>query len=210
MNSNIISIAGENINKMSEGEFQQIVDEIKKDCSDINEKLLRIGKNYIRCLTAGENYVDRLKEQFPDISASKWELFALAGMGKIAPGLVIYSHSGFGLIKRLPVKEQEVLLSRPIDVLVIGKDGKTDTIKAEFKNLSIEQQRQVVSYDHIRTLPELRTYIEDRRTREWTKTAAPENKRYVITGNKVVFPAKSEFTDSEIWAIAKEMAGHKK
>jgi hypothetical protein len=201
---------GEIVAAMSEGDFQRIVDETKKDLSDINEKLLRMGKNYIKCLSAGEGYATRFKEQFPNISTSKWELFALAGMGKIAPGLVVYSQSGFGLIKRLPIGEQETLLSKPIDVLVIGKDGKVDTIKAEFKNLSIDQQRQVVSYDHIRSLPEQRTHIEDRRTREWTKSAAPENKRYIITGNKIVFPAKSEFTDSEIWAIAKEMAGQKK
>lgn len=209
MNNSISTIMDQQV-KMSEGDFQLIIDEIKKDCSDINEKLLRMGKNYIKCVYAGEEYVTRLKELFPDISNSKWELLALAGMGKIAPGLVLYSYSGLNMIRRLPVKDQETLLTKTIDVLVIDKNGKTDTIKAEFKNLSTDQQRQVVSCDHIRSLSEQRAHIEDRRTKEWTKTAIPENKRYVITGNKVIFPAKSEFTESEIWLLAKEMAGSKK
>jgi len=194
--------------KMSAGEFQKIIDEMKADYKFIGERLLNFGRNYVRLIAAGKE--SEAKEAFPDIPEIKWEQFALCGMGKIAPALLVYSHNGANLIRRLPVKDQEVILSKPIDVLVIRENGQTDSIKAEFKSLTGQQQRQVVAYDHIRTLPEQRAYVESQRTTEWTKSAPPENKKYVISNGKVVFPSKAEFTESELWAIVKELAGRKK
>lgn len=195
--------------KMSVGEREKLIDEAKASFSSINESLTTIGKNYIKCIFAGEEHSQAFKEAFPDIPNYKWELFELVGMEKIAPGLVIYGGTGFNLIKRLPIKEQEKILSKPIDVLIIGKDGNVDTLKAEFKSLSFEQQKQVVAYDHIRGLSEQRTYIESIRTNDYIKTKTNKNKNYIQRGGKVKF-ASIWFTEQEVMSMALEITGRKK
>lgn len=194
--------------KMSAGEIQKIIDAMKDDYQSIGERLLSFGKNYVSLVVAGAEQT--AKETFPDIPETKWEQFALVGMGKLAPALLVYSHNGAHLIRHLPVNEQEKVLTKPVEVVVIGSDGKTDILKSEFKSLTGEQQRQVVGYDHVRSPQEQRAYIENRRTAEWTKSAPPENKKYIIVGRKVVFPSKSQFSETELWEIVKELAGKKK
>lgn len=195
--------------KMSAGERQKLIDEAKAAFSSINNGLNVIGKNYVKCILAGEEHAQSFKEAFPDIPNHKWDLFELVGMEKIAPGLVIYGGTGFHLIKRLPVKEQEKLLTKPIDVLVIDKGGKTDTIKAEFKSLSFEQQKQVIAYDHVRSLQEQRLHIESIHTGEYLKTPTNKSEKYIKRGGKVKF-APEWFTEQEVMSMALEITGRKK
>jgi len=195
--------------KMSVGERQKLIDEAKVSFSSINDSLNVIGKNYVKCIIAGEEHAQAFKESFPDIPNHKWELFELVGMEKIAPGLVIYGGTGFNIIKRLPVKEQEKILSKPIDVLIIDAKGKTDTIKAEFKSLSFDQQKQVIAYDHIRSLPEQRAYIESIHTGEYLKTPVNKNEKYTKKDGKIKF-SPIWFTEQEVMSMALEITGRKK
>jgi len=205
-----LNIIMERSSKMTAGEFEKIVDQIKKNFSDINEKILNIGKCYLKCFAAGEEYVEKLKEAFPDIPNSKWGLFGLVGMNKIAPGLVVYGGTGFNLIKRLPVSEQERLLTKSIEVLTIDKNGKTDIIKAEFKTLSYEQQKQVISFDHIRNLSEQRTHIETIHTRQYLKTPINKNENYIRKNGNIKFTTEKWFTEAEVMQLALEIVGRKK
>lgn len=135
----------------------------------------------------------------PDITAEILSRFEAIGMGSLHPKTLLNNSPGMRKLRSMPYSDQVRYLNEPVPVLV-KKDGGTDTLLIEIRNLTADQAAQALSSSGVRTLEAQRAWLESRRSKR-----QPVKSAYHIRNGKVTFHADCEMTSREIAHLLAQM-----
>jgi len=165
------------------------------------DSLKAAGALVVELLTSGQ--------RLPDISAASGIAVDVLGQlerigrHQMNASLLLANYPAVPALQRLSMSEQDRLLNQPVEVLIL-KDGGTDTLLVEAKNLTREQVSQVFAGGSVRDLAQQRAWLESRAQ----KLVPPQMSElpYTITRrHTVVFKACVEMTAKELIRIAQAL-----
>ena len=187
--------------------LQHLIDLAKKGFERQINGIVDVARAYKKAILAGPQWRKKFVSAFPFITPYIWTRYELVSEGKLIPRLAVYPYTGGHVLEKLPLREQERALSGPIEVVVKDSKGQTDILKTEFQNLTPEQRKQVVTFDHIRDVAEQKAFLESEKTNVWAKTSRfVGNEKYLIVKGKMIVPQRAEFTSSELLDIIKRLS----
>ena len=122
------------------------------------------------------------------------------GRKQLNPQLLLADFPAARQMERLPMSEQDRLLSDPVDVYVV-KDGKPDKMKIPIHALSGKQVKQVFARNYVRGLAEQREWIDSSAVAAAQTAAVRRDVPYEITRRHTVIIGGNEFTVAELLRI---------
>lgn len=123
------------------------------------------GKILVAMLKHNPNIKARLRERHPELSLSILNKLEAVGRGQLKPELLLSDSPAYKAARKLPVSDQEAILSKKRVPLVVYTESGIDEISANFDTLTAKQSKQVFADDHIRSGSEQRAYLEDARAK---------------------------------------------
>lgn len=194
---------------ISPAEREKILDRAAEYLKIGMENILEFAKLYYNSVDKVPSMHESFCKRFPNVSESSWKRFKLVAQKKASPYLAVNYVPEERTIMRLPVEKQDLLLSKPVELVVFKDSGETDIIKAEYKEMTPAQRRQVIDYDSIRTTSQQRLYLENIRTAEKVfKKNGTAKKSYYVKSNKFIchlVDGCKEFTKDEIIDILRDL-----
>ncbi len=138
--------------------LQGLIDSFGAVWIDFGRNLLQAAAIVKRVVDLATDGLDRLLIRYPDISRRTFERLYAVGSGKILPALALDLSYGATLASRLPVAQQERLLSE--GVKVAKADGSVE--RKPLKDLSVREAMRVFRLDGagIRSIEEQRDLRE--------------------------------------------------
>jgi len=186
------------------GQEMELVNSRVKQFGDYIER----GLDYIK--NACEIYVEEIdkwvgakqvfKESYPKVPNDTWSRFEKVGRKQLHIELLCKFSIGARKLARLPFSEQEIAVTKPIEVLTKNNE----VLKVDVDKLTKEQSNQVFAENHIRDIAEQKAIIETIKPVVEGKEA--EHVTYLIKGNKlIVKEADTIFTKTILKKIIDEM-----
>jgi hypothetical protein len=116
----------------------------------------------------------------------------------------VYASAGIGFrkLQSMPYDVQERCLKSPVELLVVDREGRTDTLKVSIKDLSKEQAAQIFGATDLRDLSAQRAYLADVRAK-----AAPQRVEdaYRLLKDKLVVVRPCELTRQQLTSLLAQM-----
>ena len=183
---------------------------LKRDVKDIEEIIGLINKGVECWFKAGQlvaknmdedpDFVDRICDQCPDLSAEVIYRFEQIGRQQLYPSLLLNDSPGIRRLRHLPYELQKKYSTDPVTVLV--SDG--ETLEMDVRNLTPAQAGQVFSGDRLRSVAEQRSWLEDKKSSE-AAVPANGNPPYRIVGKTVVVMQACKFKASDLARLIVEL-----
>ena len=165
---------------------------------------VKAGEIYVEAIEADPEFAERVLAAVPELTPSILRKFEMLGRQQLHPRLLLMDGPGVKKLRAMPYSTQAKHLADPIEMLVI-RGEETDTLMVDVKELSTEAARQVFASDHVRSLPEQRSYIEASRALSVGEPKDYETPWEVKRG-KVYFNRTCTLTRQEMAAILASMA----
>jgi len=166
------------------------------------ESLVKACRVYVDAIKDNPERVFEFQDAFKnEVPVGCWAQFEAVGKKCLHPRLLLNGGGKYGgRIRKLPYSLQEQILEGDrFDLLTANGE----TLKVDIREVQPEQADQLFDYDHIRSLPEQRAFIESR------KQTPPEDAHevlpYTIRGEKVFFTRGVVLTKRELKRILDEM-----
>jgi len=141
------------------------------------------------------------------IPAGAWAGLEAVGRKQMHPRIMLGVGRNTGFIKRLPFSDQESIIEGE-KVELLATDG--TTLKVDAREVSATQSKQLFGGNHIRSLSEQKTFLEDsKRVEENNRVEEAKVVRYRIEKGTVHFSADTVFTMAELIAITAEVSRNK-
>lgn len=161
------------------------------------EAFQEAGDTLVKLAAIDAGNVDRLQTRL-GISRQVINTFLSIGRGELLPQLIAAPQ----YVRKLPVEDQKRIVTGTVDALVIGKDGKTDTIKVDVLRADSRMVSQVIGKNGIRTLAEQRAVIVAEANKAVAeKDAKPEVMPWRVDGKNIVVRAGVTLTRKDVVAM---------
>lgn len=153
---------------------KESIQSVTRLLTDIQSMCLELARTYVAALDRDPRFAGWLIDATEDagLSAAFWRNVERTGRGQLDPRLVYTSVTHGQAIRRLTLTDQHRALDEHLDLLLPGGD----TLKVSLANATTEQARQLLDFDHIRSLTEQRAWLaspERERERKARKTKLP-------------------------------------
>lgn len=165
---------------------------------------VRCGEIYVQTIDNDPDASETFRLEFADIIPSEmWSNFEAIGRKWMHPRLLMGGMTNrrkAAKIKQLPYSLQEKIFNHNrFELLLEGGDK----LKLDIMEATTDQVEQLFSDNNIRTLPEQRAWIEDRKASVSDETV--EVLPYVIRNGCVIFRKNVKLTRSEMKRLLAEM-----
>ena len=136
---------------------------------------------------------DVLTERFGVTPRALWTLERI-GRGMMLPELMETKY------RELPIDQQKKIAQGDVEVLIVNKDGSSDTLRVDLRTAERKVVRQVFTGKSIRTLAQQRQYLIEQHA---PTTETPERPVWTSKGNKVVVRRAVELTKADLLDMMK-------
>lgn len=116
---------------------------------------------YVKAIDMSPKAREMFQEAMPDQPSTWWSKIEKVGRGLMHPDLLVNYGAGYRRLERCRLEDQEKYIQKPIEFLT----ARGDTMKIAVGNLTVDQCQQVFAFDHVRSLPEQRAWIESEKNR---------------------------------------------
>jgi len=189
----------------SSPEYPEYIVAFREALNDARDGLVKAAEIYVRAIDEAPERAGEFRAALPYIPEGTWSQFEKIGRRQVDVRLLLGDGGPHrSRIMRLPYATQLRLLGgEPVELLI----GGDDVLKADSRSLTSEQAAQVFADDHVRSVPEQKTWLVDQEKRaRLTKGNPEENMPYVIHGNKVTFKRNLTMTVREVKDLLQAMA----
>jgi len=167
------------------------------------DSFMNLAHHHVKCLSANNGYEDAIKERHPRVMASYWKNLESIGNGKLFPTLAHQPVIHTRLIAALPLREQERLLVKGVEVWTGGAEHKI----MKFDSLETETIRQVIDpIGRIRTPGEQANYADQCGMKARRKAEQKRN-AWVISGKSVLISRACEIPIGELRRLVSKIEG---
>lgn len=158
------------------------IEDFRKTMGHSIESWKRACTIYVSAIKASVDNKELFIDAFPEIPMSTWSRIEAVGRGSVVPQLLTYSGGYYGKISRLPMSDQERVLSKSVEILL----SNNDILKVKIQNLEKEQIEQLIAKDHIRSIPEQKAFMQN------IKTIKMRSMRPAVNNYKIVRKGRIE------------------
>ena len=183
---------------------QEYVQEFTEAFSRGFAEIVKAAQVYVSALddpnVDNEAFRKSCEDGCPGVPKLVWRSIEEVGRGQVHWRMLLDSGSNAAKIRRLPVSVQgEITDGAKYDLLTV--DG--DTLKVDVRQVGKDWANQIFEKDHIRTIPEQKSWIA-KNIVPFQETEAVRLP-YRIVGKKVVFSKNTELTKAELMHIILEL-----
>jgi hypothetical protein len=202
MKSEVVCVNNKNLSVVT---FEMQFEKFKEAWSQGMTSLVAACVVFVETIDAIPDGRKLFVEALPEIPHGMWNRFESVGRGHLHPKLFFETGASYGKLIQYPISEQKKAIERGVDVL--SADGTTLII--QIKNLTPEQTKQVFDYNHVRSIPEQKAWIESCKSEELSaarraKRPKPITHRYDAKSKELVVLQPCTFSLREIVKMLRE------
>lgn len=182
---------------------QEALDGFKGKFSAATEAILDASRFYVQAITEKPERAELFREAMPMFTETRWRLIENIGRGNALPDLFTAPPSVLRQLEAMPISAQQVFSAKGAPLLLPNGDS----INVTMGRMTPEQARQLVAYDHVRTLAEQKVWLEKEKHRAVTLHSRRIETGYKIEKGQIVITSDGTLvlTRKQLLAILAEM-----
>lgn len=185
-----------------EKQLSDAISNFRNELTKAQQSIVSASKIYVSAIDTIPEAKEEFTHAFPAISPKSWVRYEMIGRGQIIPEIASNPSIASMCAEKLPVSDQQKLVSGPIDVLC--SDGLS--VRVKYSDMTPDQIKIAFAKDHIRTLSEQRALIESEKLRKSAiEPLKSEHKTYTVKKNELVVFTPCTFKKQELLRIIKGM-----